>query len=230
MEPDARNPRLNAGRRAEKILATMAKSDTEDVKNGKTNRIGHRRAQILEKAAQLFRVKGYDSTSMSDIADEVGITKAGLYYFVESKEHLLYLITDYGLDLLDETVLQPLEGVSDPRQQLEELIKLHVHMILNRPREVTIILHEHTGLTGIYREKVLQRKKQYIDYVRKVLAELQKKGEARRDVDVTAATFFLLGALNWVYQWYKADGRLSEEDLARELTEVFCRGFLVAAE
>jgi hypothetical protein len=103
-------------------------------------------------------------------------------------------------------------------------------MLLNRPREVTIILHEQTGLTGIYREKILQRKKRYIDYVKNLLSELQKKGEARREVDVTAATFFLLGALNWVYQWYKADGRLTEDDLARELTEVFCRGFLVPDE
>lgn len=208
----------------------MTKADTEEGKSGKSTRLNHRRAQILEKAAQLFRVKGYDSTSMSDIADEVGITKAGLYYFVESKEHLLYLITDYGLDLLDETVIHPLEGVTDPREHLQELIRLHVHMILNRPREVTIILHEHTALTGIYREKILQRKKQYIDYVRNLLVDLQKRGKARRDVDATAATFFLLGALNWVYQWYKGDGRLSEEELARELTKVFCRGFLEPTE
>jgi AcrR family transcriptional regulator len=192
-----------------------------------TSHLNERRGQILEKAAHLFCVKGYDSTSMSDIADEVGITKAGLYYFVEGKEHLLYLITDYGLDLLDETVVQPLEAVEEPRAHLEELIKLHVHMVLNRPREVTIILHERTALTGVYREKILQRKKRYIDYVRRLLVGLQERGEARKDVDPTAATFFLLGALNWVYQWYKMDGPLTEEQLAQELTSVFARGFLV---
>jgi AcrR family transcriptional regulator len=203
----------------------MTKPDELHLKGGRPQ-LNQRRGQILEKAAQLFRVKGYDSTSMSDIADEVGITKAGLYYFVESKEHLLYLITDYGLDLLDETVVRPLEGVQDPKELLEKLIERHVHMLLTRPREVTIILHERTALTGVYREKIQQRKKQYIDYVRNLLTQLQKRGDARKDVDVTAATFFLLGALNWVYQWYKADGRLSEEQLSRELTEVFCRGFL----
>ena len=207
----------------------MSKGEAEEGKGGRGPGVSHRRAQILEKAAQLFCVKGFDSTSMSDIADEVGITKAGLYYFVESKEHLLYLITDYGLDLLDETVIQPLEEVEEPKKHLEELIRLHVYMILHRPREVTIILHERTALTGVYREKILQRKKQYIDYVRKLLVKLQKRGEARRDVDATAATFFLLGALNWVYQWYKADGRLSEADLTRELTEVFFRGFFEPA-
>jgi hypothetical protein len=61
----------------------MTKPDTEETKGGRPQ-LNQRRAQILEKAAQLFRVKGYDSTSMSDIADEVGITKAGLL-LVESK-------------------------------------------------------------------------------------------------------------------------------------------------
>lgn len=60
----------------------------------------------------------------------------------------------------------------------------------------------------------------------KLLIQLQKRGDARRELDATAATFFLLGALNWIYQWYKADGRLSEEQLNRELIELFSRGFL----
>ena len=205
----------------------MTKSSPETKKAGRRSRVNERRGQILEKAAQLFCVKGYDSTSMSDIADEVGITKAGLYYFVEGKEHLLYLITDYGLDLLEETVVKPLESIEEPKALLNELIKLHTHMVLNRPREVTIILHERTALTGVYREKILQRKKEYIDYVRNLLIRLQQRGEARRDLDATAATFFLLGSLNWIYQWYKVDSPLTEEQIARELTEHFTGGFLI---
>lgn len=204
----------------------MAKSAPETKKGRKSSRLNERRGQILEKAAHLFCVRGYDSTSMSDIADEVGITKAGLYYFVESKEHLLYLITDYGLDLLEETVVKPLKSVEEPKALLKELIRLHTHMVLTRPREVTIILHERTALTGVYREKILQRKKEYIDYVRNLLIRLQQRGEARQDLDPTAATFFLLGALNWIYQWYKVDGPLTEEQLSRELTELFSKGFL----
>jgi AcrR family transcriptional regulator len=187
-----------------------------------------RRAQILEKAAHLFCVKGYDSTSMSDIADAVGITKAGLYYFVEGKEHLLYLITDYGLDLLEETVVKPLESIQDSKEWLRQLIAKHVHMVMHRPREVTIILHERTGLTGEYRDRILKRKKAYINLVRDRLVQLQKDGIAR-PVDATAATYFLLGSLNWVYQWYKDDGRLDEQDLVRHFTDLFSRGFLTEA-
>ena len=184
-----------------------------------------RRGQILEQAARLFCAKGYDSTSMSDIADAVGITKAGLYYFVEGKEHLLYLITDYGLDLLEETVVKPLQGIKDPKEWLRQLIVNHVHMVMHRPREVTIILHERTGLTGEYRERILKRKKAYINLVRDTLVQLEKDGVAR-PVDATAATYFLLGSMNWVYQWYKDDGRLDEQDLVRNFTDLFSRGFL----
>jgi AcrR family transcriptional regulator len=162
---------------------------------------------------------------MSEIADAVGITKAGLYYFVESKEHLLYLITDFGLDRLDEIVINPLSDIESSIEHLRRLIALHVNMMIHQPREVTIILHEHTALTGLYREKIVQRKKDYINYVRDLLTQLQEEGLAR-DVDATAATFFLLGAMNWIYQWHKIDGRLSEEALVRELTDVFMRGFL----
>jgi TetR/AcrR family transcriptional regulator, cholesterol catabolism regulator len=184
-----------------------------------------RKAQILEQAAHLFCAKGYDSTSMSDIADAVGITKAGLYYFVDGKEHLLYLITDYGLDLLEETVVKPLQGIKDPKEWLRQLIVHHVHMVMHRPREVTIILHERTGLTGEYRERILKRKKAYINLVRDTLVQLQKEGIAR-PIDATAATYFLLGSMNWVYQWYKDDGRLEEQDLVRNFTDLFSRGFL----
>ncbi|MFQ5789880.1 MAG: TetR/AcrR family transcriptional regulator [Acidobacteriota bacterium] len=197
----------------------------EESRPNRLGRLSKRRSEILEKAAHLFCLKGYDSTSMSDIADEVGITKAGLYYFVESKEHLLYLITDYGLDLLDETVLAPLRNVKDPKELLHQLIARHVHMVIHRPREVTIILHERTALTGVYREKILKRKKDYIEYVRAILVRLRGLGAAR-DVDPTAATFFLLGAMNWIYQWYKVDGRLTEQALVEELKTLFTEGFL----
>ncbi len=203
----------------------MSKTTSAPKSQARLGQLGPRRTQILEKAAHLFCIKGYDSTSMSDIADAVGITKAGLYYFVEGKEHLLYLITDYGLDLLDETVVKPLEGIEEPLELLRQLIRHHVHMLIHRPREVTIILHERTGLTGEYREKILQRKKAYIELVRNILIQLKEQGIAR-DIDPTAATFFLLGSMNWIYQWHKEDGRLTEEDLVRNLTQLFSKGFL----
>jgi len=197
-----------------------------NTRNNTAAPLNERHDQILEKAAHLFCIKGYEATSMSDIANEVGITKAGLYYFVDSKEHLLYLITDYGLDLLDEMVISPLHSLKKVDELLHELIARHVHMVLHRPLEVTVILHERTALTGDYRKRILQRKKSYIQYVRDIMKRLQDEDLARLDMDPTAATFFLLGALNWIYQWYKAEGQLTENDLVRELTNIFDRGFL----
>ncbi len=204
---------------------TEKASPKEKPEGSQPSHLTQRRTQIFEKAAYQFCVKGYDSTSMSDIADAVGITKAGLYYFVESKEHLLYLITDYGLDILDETVIEPLKSVEGSEELLRQLISRHIQLVVHRPREMTIILHERTALTGLYREKIIERKKAYINYVRDIMIRLQKEGLVR-NVDATAATFFLLGAMNWIYQWYKVDGRLTEEALVDELTSLFARGYL----
>src|ERR1051325_1583408 len=80
-----------------------------------------RRAQICRTAAQIFRDRGYDATSVSDIARALGITKAGLYYYFESKEALLLEITNYGLDRVRDEVIVPVRALRDPERSLGQL-------------------------------------------------------------------------------------------------------------
>ena len=72
------------------------------------------RNRIFEIAAEVFHRKGYDNTSMSDVATAAGLTKAGLYHHVSSKESLLYTVLDSGLDLTESYVMKPLEAIADP--------------------------------------------------------------------------------------------------------------------
>src|SRR2546421_12027755 len=96
------------------------------------------RNRIYEVAAEVFHRKGYDNTSMSDVATAAGLTKAGLYHHVTSKESLLYTILDYGLDLTESNVVKPLEAVSDPLGRLKTMIDLHLRLVLEeRNLEVT---------------------------------------------------------------------------------------------
>src|SRR2546429_6208448 len=85
-------------------------------------RLDARRAEICRAAAQIFRDRGYDATSVSDIARALGITKAGLYYYFESKEALLLEITNYGLDRVRDEVIVPLRSVRDPEERLRHLV------------------------------------------------------------------------------------------------------------
>ena len=101
------------------------------------------RNRVFEVAAEVFHRKGYDNTSMSDVASAAGLTKAGLYHHISSKESLLYTVLDYGLDLTEAYVIRPLAEISDPLERLETMIDLHLRLVLEeRNLEVTGLLHE----------------------------------------------------------------------------------------
>lgn len=185
-----------------------------------------RQAQILETAARIFCEKGFDRASMGDIADAVGLTKAGLYHHIGSKEELLFEIMSYGMDLFEQNVLNRVMAIADPLERLKATLRGHVLLVTrDRPKEVTVILHESNALKGRYRDKINARKKRYITLLEKTFRELVKSGAARR-VDPTAAAFAMLGMVNWIYQWYEPGGKLDENALADGLSDVFLGGIL----
>src|SRR6185503_11697807 len=101
------------------------------------------RNRVYEVAAEVFHRKGYDNTSMSDVAKAVGLTKAGLYHHIASKERLLFPVLDYGLDLTDARVVEPLKRIEDPVDRLTRMIELHLRVVLEeRNVEITGLLHE----------------------------------------------------------------------------------------
>src|SRR5678816_163239 len=84
------------------------------------------RSRVFEVAAEVFHQKGYDNTSMSDVATAAGLTKAGLYHHISSKESLLYTVLNFGLDLTESYVMKPLETIADPLERLKTMIELHL--------------------------------------------------------------------------------------------------------
>lgn len=185
-----------------------------------------RQAQILEAAARIFCEKGFDKASMGDIADAMGLTKAGLYHHIGSKEELLFEIMSYGMDLFEQKVLNRVMSIADPLERLRAALRGHVLLVIrDRPKEVTVILHETNALKGRYRDRINTRKKRYIRFLEKTFRELVKSGVARR-VDPSVAAFAMLGMINWIYQWYRPGGRLDENALADALGDVLLGGIL----
>src|SRR5439155_23154892 len=84
------------------------------------------RNRVFQVAGEVFHRKSYDNTSMSDVASAAGLTKAGLYHDISSRESLLYTVLDYGLDLKEAYVIRPLEEISDPLALLETMIEVHL--------------------------------------------------------------------------------------------------------
>jgi len=185
-----------------------------------------RQGQILEVAARVFCERGYEATSMGDVAAAVGMTKAGLYHHIAGKEDLLAAIMSYGMDLFEEQVLARTEGIADPLERLRQTLKGHLLLVLrDRPKEVTVVLHEGGALPAAARARLDARKKRYIRFLEKTIRELQMRKVAR-PVDPTVAAFALLGMVNWTYQWFHTGGRLDEETLAESMTQFFLHGLV----
>lgn len=185
---------------------------------------------IYRAAARIICEKGYDATSMNDIAEAVGITKSGLYHHISGKRNLLFNIMSFGMDSLEEQVIIPARAVPDAELRLRTIIVNHVQLITSRStpegnNPVTILVDEVAGLTSAQRRKIDQRKRTYVNLIRDTLKELATEGKLR-EVDVTAAAFSLLGMILWLSRWYNPAGRLTPEQLSKEVLNIATSGLL----
>ncbi len=184
-----------------------------------------RTIDIYTKAAEIFHEQGFDATSMSNIAAAVELTKAGLYYYIESKEDLLFAIMSYAMEQLETRVIDPSSELTDPEQRLLSIIERHGRLLTEGNKAITILTDEIEGLKPKHRRQILDRKRVYFDFVRGTLEALRSQGKLR-DVNTTVATFGLFGTLLWLPRWYRAEGRLSKEQVIAEITSIAVGGLL----
>jgi AcrR family transcriptional regulator len=183
-----------------------------------------RRREILELSAKLICKKGYDGTGVQDIAEACGLTKAGLYHHIGSKEGLLAAIMDYGMDLFEEAVLANVQGIENPLERLKACMARNIDLVTRgSSKEVTIILHEHATLHGPAGKRINARKKNYVRFLEKAFDEAQAQ-KLIRPVDSTLAAFSLLGMVLWTYKWFRPDGALSEEAIAQGMVDMLFNG------
>src|SRR5216684_4398257 len=166
-----------------------------------------RRAKMCRTAAQLFRDRGYDATSVSDIARALGMTKAGLYHHFDSKEALLFEIMMYGLERVRDEVIIPARALRDPEDRLRQLIVRHARIATRGQGAVAHLGDEIRALPPPARKQIEQRMRVYFDLIRNTLNELYAAGRLRQ-VDRTVATFSLIGMILWLPRWFRLDGRL----------------------
>src|SRR5262245_57194936 len=176
-------------------------------------RLDNRRAEICRTAAQIIREQGYDATSVNDIARALGITKAGLYHYISSKEALLFEIMSFGMDQIEAEVVAPLVGVSDPEERLRQILIRHTTIATRAHGAVAQLADEIRALPTPLRRKIQHRTRDYFHLVRDTLAELRTAGRLR-DVELTVAAFTLLGMILWTPRWFRQGGRLTSEQVA----------------
>jgi TetR/AcrR family transcriptional regulator, cholesterol catabolism regulator len=189
------------------------------------------RQEILRTAARLFQQRGYDATSMNDVAAALKLSKGGLYHHFQSKDEILFEIMAHAMEITEERVLNPVRSIADPDERLRTLIRLHIEVVLSpRDREITVMLHENHPLPPSLRKRINSRKKDYVHFLEKLITDVQEKAKPKTQnpskgrVSPRAAAFALLGMINWIYQWYKPEGDLQAQNLIPQFTDLIFGG------
>lgn len=209
--------------RMEDVVNTLSmgvSTESRELKEtAQTSRKDQRLAKIYTTAAEIIARDGYDATSLSDIAKAVGLTKAGLYHYIPSKESLLFGIMNYGMDRVRERVIAPTQPIADPARRIRTLLANYLSLIIEDGQAVTIIITEPQGLAPKQHRIVFARRRAFYEYVRDTIQEIQDKGLAPvLNVSVTAHSVF--GVLLSFAQWYRPDGQLSLRQVIDQISQL----------
>ncbi len=178
----------------------------------------YRAVDLYRKAAEVIFRKGFNGTSMGDIAEAVDLTKGGLYYYIKGKKALLFAIMSFALDLLENEVFADSGSGIDPVERLRSMISGHLKVVLRDPSAMTLLIDEEEHLSNEHREKVAARKLAYTRSLRDAIQDLQEfqnppSSGASQPVDAMIAAQSLIGMVHWTVRWYS--GPRTEADFQR---------------
>ena len=180
---------------------------------------------LLADAARVFAARGFHQTGMRDLAKATGVSLAGLYYYVQSKEELLYLIQSRNFDAVIDGMRERLNGVLDPVERLARFIDNHLDYFASHMPEMKVLSHEAGALTGEYLERVNNKKREYVRALMDILADVEKSyGPAHINRRVAAYTLF--GMMNWIYNWYDPLRDVGVEALSQSVCRLFLGGYV----
>jgi AcrR family transcriptional regulator len=186
------------------------------------SRFDRRLGKILEHATEVFYEKGYEGASMRDLSRHSGMSLAGMYYYFESKDRLLYLIQKHTFSTIVERLRERLDGVSDPEQRVRIFIQNHLEYFLANQKAMKVLSHEDDVLKNGYGAEIAAIKREYYRICIELLDELKR--DHGLEFSSRIAVLSLFGMMNWIYTWYnqRADG--NADGLAQQMGDIFLQG------
>jgi AcrR family transcriptional regulator len=187
-------------------------------------RYDRRLAEILAHATEVFCKKGYEGASMRDLSRASGMSLAGLYYYFESKERLLYLIQKHTFTTIVQRLKARLEGMNDAEERIRIFILNHLDYFLANQAAMKVLSHEAEMLKNGFASEVAAIKREYYRICVGLLDDL--KGERGLQFSTRIAVLSLFGMMNWIYTWHNPRVDADAASIAREMGDVFLRGVM----
>jgi len=196
-------------------------------------RFDRRLGEILDYATEIFADKGYEGASMRDLSRLSGISLAGLYYYFESKEKLLYFIQQHTFNTIIERLREQLAEGDDPETRIRIFVHNHVGYSVAKQKAMKVLAHEDDVLKNGYGTELAAIKREYYRICVGLVEDLAKaeglkfvgrNASATGGISTRTAVMGLFGMMNWLYTWYNPRVDPGAETIAREMSDIFLRG------
>lgn len=198
---------------------------------GKAKRVGrpsHRERKpynldaLLDVAVRVFLERGYDGSSLDQVARAAGITKASIYYHARGKEDLLLRGVGRAFDAMFELVADADKAGGTALSRLKQVVRGAVEITIAKLPEVALLLRVRGNTRG--ERRVLQRRREFDHAIAEMFAKAQHEGGLRRDIDPRLATRLLFGMLNSITEWYRPEGTMRAPEIAETVFKIAFEG------
>jgi AcrR family transcriptional regulator len=189
-------------------------------------RPGHSLDTLLDTAVALFNERGYEATSMDELAARLGVTKSAIYHHVPSKVELLRLALDRALDALFALTVETGATTGPAIDRLEYVVRGSVRVLAAELPYVTLLLRLR-GNSEVERT-ALHRRREFDRVVTGLVRAAEHEGDVRADVDPAVISRLLFGTVNSLTEWYRPDRGLTADDLADAVVAITFAGLRTA--
>jgi len=181
--------------------------------------------KIIATAVELFHEKGYSATTVQDIANSLNVTKAALYYYIHSKEEILWEIFDKTMNTAEKRIEELLKRDMSVEKSIRALIHNHIMNVRDEAPYMSIFFTERVHLPLEKQEEIYFRLQTYEKKITFIFHKGISEG-ALKSLPVLPTVYGILGMCNWMYQWYDPKGKLSPEEMAQYYAEIILNGIL----
>jgi AcrR family transcriptional regulator len=179
---------------------------------------------ILQEAARMFRVQGYDKTRMDDIADKLGLSKASIYYYFPTKEDLLLQVCESAVGTaLEQMSALESESMTDI-EKLHRLILNHFNAFAANADAFSVFIQELWKRNDSRARSIRRKQRKFQDGIEALVKGAQASGDFRGN-NATLITFAILGMCHWAYQWMPTS-KLSPQEIADGFTDLLAHGLI----
>lgn len=178
---------------------------------------------ILQKAAKMFRERGFAATSMRDLAESVGIEAASLYNHIRSKNEILETICFDVANRFNMNMDGLEQSTQNIIQKIETLLRFHIQQMVEHFEEVTVSDREWKHLDEPYLSNFHNQRRNYRKRFAAIIEEGIRKGEVRR-IDAPTAVLIMLHAVSGIESWHRSNVRISAKELEDNMVMIMIDG------